>query len=260
MLARVGPRGAQPRDGHPRLVRRGLLRSGKNFFYDEDNPEGLQEMYRRWGLGSKTGIDLPSEAAGRVPDSAWKEEYRKDWSADQRAWNAGDMTNIAIGQGDILVTPLQMAVAYCGLAMGGVEWTPHVLLSAVARDGEGDAYAYEPKKRLTAKIETEGAMDVVYRGVHSMIYEESPVTAAHFTNLPVEVAGKSVPARRTARTPTAGSSRTPPSTTPNTWCAPWSSAAATGPRAPCPRCARSWAPCTTHPMTRRTRAATARGR
>lgn len=164
---------------------------GKNFFYDEDNPEGLQEMYRRWGLGSKTGIDLPSEAAGRVPDSAWKEEYRKDWSADQRAWNAGDMTNIAIGQGDILVTPLQMAVAYCGLAMGGVEWMPHVLLSAVARDGEGDAYAYEPKKRLTAKIETEGAMDVVYRGVHSMIYEESPVTAAHFTNLPVEVAGKS---------------------------------------------------------------------
>ena len=164
---------------------------GKNFFYDEDNPEGLQEMYRRWGLGSKTGIDLPSEAAGRVPDSAWKEEYRKDWSADQRAWNAGDMTNIAIGQGDILVTPLQMAVAYCGLAMGGVEWTPNVLLSAVARDGEGDAYAYEPKKRLTAKIETEGAMDVVYRGVHSMIYEESPVTAAHFTNLPVEVAGKS---------------------------------------------------------------------
>lgn len=164
---------------------------GKNFFYDEDNPEGLQEMYRRWGLGSKTGIDLPSEAAGRVPDSAWKEEYRKDWSADQRAWNAGDMTNIAIGQGDILVTPLQMVVAYCGLAMGGVEWTPHVLLSAVARDGEGDAYAYEPKKRLTAKIETEGAMDVVYRGVHSMIYEESPVTAAHFTNLPVEVAGKS---------------------------------------------------------------------
>ena len=164
---------------------------GKNFFYDEDNPEGLQEMYRRWGLGSKTGIDLPSEAAGRVPDSAWKEEYRKDWSADQRAWNAGDMTNIAIGQGDILVTPLQMAVAYCGLAMGGVEWTPHVLLAAGARDGEGDAYAYEPKKRLTAKIETEGAMDVVYRGVHSMIYEESPVTAAHFTNLPVEVAGKS---------------------------------------------------------------------
>ncbi len=164
---------------------------GKNFFYDEDNPEGLQEMYRRWGLGSKTGIDLPSEAAGRVPDSAWKEEYRKDWSADQRAWNAGDMTNIAIGQGDILVTPLQMAVAYCGLAMGGVEWTPHVLLSAVARDGAGDADAYAPQTRRPAQLAPAGALAVGYRGGHSMIYEESPVTAAHFTNLPVEVAGKS---------------------------------------------------------------------
>ena len=102
-----------------------------------------------------------------------------------------DRTNIAIGQGDILVTPLQMATAYCGLAMGGVEWTPHVLLSAVARDGEGDAYTYEPKKRLTAEISTAGALDVAYRGVHSMIYEESAVTAAHFTNLPVQVAGKS---------------------------------------------------------------------
>lgn len=164
---------------------------GKNFFYDSKNPEGLQEMYRRWGLGAKTGIDLPSEEAGRVPDSEWKEAFFKDWAPEQRAWNAGDMTNIAIGQGDILVTPLQMAVAYCGLAMNGVEWTPHVLRSAVSRDGDGDAYEYEKKKRLTAEITTDGAFDVVHRGVHSMIYEESPVTARHFTNLPVQVAGKS---------------------------------------------------------------------
>ena len=164
---------------------------GKNFFYDKNHPEGLQEMYRRWGLGSMTGIDLPSEESGRIPDAAWKESYFKDLNAEQRAWNAGDMTNIAIGQGDILVTPLQMATAYCGLAMGGVEWTPHVLLSAVARDGEGDSYIYEKRERLTAEIKTPGVMDVVYRGVHTMIYDESPVTAAHFTNLPVQVAGKS---------------------------------------------------------------------
>lgn len=164
---------------------------GKNFFFDEKNPEGLQEMYRRWGIGAKTGVDLPSEAEGRIPDAAWKESHFKELPADQRAWGAGDMTNIAIGQGDILVTPLQMALAYCGLAMGGTEWTPHVLLSAVARDGEGDVFSYEKKKRLTAEVKAEGALDVAYRGVHSMIYEESPVTAAHFTNLPVQVAGKS---------------------------------------------------------------------
>ncbi len=164
---------------------------GKNFFYDEQNPEGLQEMFRRWGLGSKTGIDLPSEASGRVPDSAWKESYFKDWSAEERAWNAGDMTNIAIGQGDILVTPLQMAVAYGGIATGGSEYTPHVLYSAVARDGEGDAYTYQASERLKAEISTDGALDVARQGLHSMIYEEAASTAAHFTNLPVQVAGKS---------------------------------------------------------------------
>ncbi|MDO5032537.1 penicillin-binding protein 2 [Corynebacterium sp.] len=164
---------------------------GKNFFYDERNPDGLQEMFRRWGLGEVTGIDLPSEAAGRVPDAEWKEGYFKDWPADQRAWNAGDMTNIVIGQGDILVTPLQMATVYAGIAQDGVEPVPHVLLSAVARDGQGDAYTFEPKTRLTADIKDQRSRDVVAQGLLSMIYEETPSTAAHFTNLPVKVAGKS---------------------------------------------------------------------
>lgn len=164
---------------------------GKNFFYDKNNPEGLQEMFRRWGLGETTGIDLPSEAAGRVPDAAWKESYFKDWSAEERAWNAGDMTNIVIGQGDILVTPLQMASAYAGIARGGVEYTPHVLLSAVARDGQGDAYTLEPQERLTADIKEQRSHTVVTQGLLSMIYEEAPSTAVHFTNLPVQVAGKS---------------------------------------------------------------------
>ena len=164
---------------------------GKNFFYDEKNPEGLQEMFRRWGLGSKTGIDLPAEEQGRVPDAQWKESYFKDWTAEQRAWSPGDMTNIAIGQGDILVTPLQMACAYAGIAMKGKEFTPHVLLSSVGRDGQGDAYTYETKERLNAKINHDDEFGVVTRGLHSMIYEEAASTARHFTNLPVQVAGKS---------------------------------------------------------------------
>ncbi len=163
---------------------------GKDFFYNEDNPEGLQEVFRRFGLGSTTGIDLSGEAQGRVPDSQWKEEYFQDWSSEERAWNAGDMTNIVIGQGDILVTPLQMAMVYCGLAMDGVEWTPHLFHAAVARDGEGDVYSYEPKKRLTAKVENEQALQVVHNGLHRMIYEESETIARHFRNLPVQVAGK----------------------------------------------------------------------
>ena len=164
---------------------------GKNFFYDGDNPEGLQEVFRRWGLGKKTGIDLPSEVDGRVPDKEWKESYFKDWSAEARAWNAGDMTNIAIGQGDILVTPVQMITAYAGIANGGKEYVPHLLLSAVSRDNEGDAYTYKAAERLKASVNDKSELDLVREGLRSMIYEESASTASHFTNLPVTVAGKS---------------------------------------------------------------------
>ncbi len=167
---------------------------GKDFFYDKDNPDGLQEMFRRWGLGSKTGVDLPAEAAGRVPDAAWKDEHFSDYSEQDRAWNPGDMTNIVIGQGDILVTPLQMATAYAGIAMGGLEQTPHILLSAVARDGSGDAYLYNEtgtKERLTASINSEDDLALVKAGLRGVIYEESPSCAAHFNNLSVRVEGKS---------------------------------------------------------------------
>ena len=155
-------------------------------------PRACRRCSVAWGLGSKTGVDLPAEGVGRVPDAEWKESYFKDWSAEERAWNAGDMTNIAIGQGDILVTPIQMATAYAGIAMNGVEYTPHVLHSVVARDGQGDAYTFEPKKRLTVELKNQDSqMGVVHAGLHSIIYEESPALAEHFKNLPVQVAGKS---------------------------------------------------------------------
>lgn len=187
-------------EGHgPRNLQTGIRDScdvvfydlGKNFFYDKKNPEGLQEMFRRWGFGSKTGVDLPAEAEGRVPDAAWKESFFKDWSAEERTWNAGDMTNIAIGQGDILVTPLQIATAYAGIARNGEELEPHILLSAVSRDGDGDAYTVQPRDRMNVEITSPGSYDVVHEGLRSMIYDESPATAVHFTNLPVTVAGKS---------------------------------------------------------------------
>ena len=177
---------------------------GHDFFYDKENPEGLQEMFRRWGLGSTTGVDLPSEQAGRVPDAAWKKEYFSDYSDQDRAWNPGDMSNIVIGQGDLLVTPLQMACAYMGIANGGKEYTPHVFLSALARDGEGgDSYRYNEtgsKERLTAEVE-QSHLDLVHSGLKRMIYEESASLAAHFSSLPVTVAGKSGTGEKSGQDP-----------------------------------------------------------
>ena len=167
---------------------------GKAFFYDEQHSEGLQEVFRRWGLGKTCGIDLPSEGAGRIPDAEWKESYFTDASAEDRKWNAGDMTNIAIGQGDILVTPLQMACAYMGLANGGKQYVPHVFLSAVSRDGDGDAYKYNgkgKKKRLEAKINSDSDLALVRNGMHDVIYTASTSLAAHFGTLTPQVYGKS---------------------------------------------------------------------
>ena len=107
------------------------------------------------------------------------------------------MCNIVIGQGDILVTPLQIACAYAGIANGGKEFVPHVFLSAVSRDGSGDAVTYEPRERLTGEFRQQSDLDLVQDGLVGVIYEESASQASHFTNLSVTVAGKSGTGQKT---------------------------------------------------------------
>ena len=163
---------------------------GKAFYYSEGAKDGLQTVFKRWGLGSACGVDLPGEAEGRVPDAAWKRDYFSDWSEGDRAWNPGDELNIVIGQGDILVTPLQMASVYAGVGMDGVEYVPHVFLSAVARDGEGTAVSFEPRERLRAEIHADADLALVKSGLEGVIYEETETITRHFTDLSVRVAGK----------------------------------------------------------------------
>ena len=164
---------------------------GKSFYYDEKHSEGLQEVFKRWGLGSATGIDLPAEASGVVPTPAWKKETFSSWSDAERAWNPGDTLNIVIGQGDILVTPLQMAEVYSGLAMNGRQYVPHVFLSAVGRDGVGDSVEYEKKVLRDVRIASDSDLALVKRGMEGVIYDASASTASHFEGLGVRVAGKS---------------------------------------------------------------------
>lgn len=161
---------------------------GKGFF-NSSNQEGMQQVYRDWGLGQKEGIDLPSEGEGRVPDANWKWNYFT-WAADDaRAWQGGDLTNLAIGQGDLLVTPLQMTSVYAGLATGGEQMRPHLLKEVRTADGSGSVVAYNPEVVRTTQ-ENETYLAGVKRGLWGVIYEESAAQASHFTNLSVQVAGK----------------------------------------------------------------------
>src|SRR5882757_2325484 len=116
-----------------------------------------------FGLGAKTGIDLPGEVTGRIPDRQWKQSYydaNKDYWCKVKAANknntnpdlataiaienctdgyvlrAGDSVNYAIGQGDTLVTPIQMATIYAALGNGGTLYQPTIGKAVVSPDGK----------------------------------------------------------------------------------------------------------------------------
>lgn len=134
-------------------LRRALQVSSDVFFYtlgrDANGLKGqaIQSWARRLGLGHTTGIDLPGEFAGTIPDRAWRARLKKAEEAcarkrkvrscgisDKRPWSLGDNINLSVGQGDVQATPLQMAVAYAAIGNGGKVVRPHVGV-AVEDDG-----------------------------------------------------------------------------------------------------------------------------
>jgi penicillin-binding protein 2 len=109
----------------------------------------LQKWARRMGLGHRTGIDTPGEFGGTVPDRAWRDRLNAEEAAcrkkkhhpcgiadgTNRPWTEGDEVNLAVGQGDLQATPLQMAVVYSVLANGNHRVRPH--LGAAVEDSGG---------------------------------------------------------------------------------------------------------------------------
>ncbi len=89
--------------------------------------EHVQEVARRFGLGRLTGIDLRGELQGLVPDAEWKWNRFSYAQTYDRRWFPGDAANLAIGQGFLQMTPLQLAVGYASIANGGTVYRPHVL-------------------------------------------------------------------------------------------------------------------------------------
>jgi len=112
-------------------LRKGLAQSCDVFFYNLGNRLGIDPIARyaeQAGFGRKTGIDLPSEAEGVVPSSAWKmRNFRLKWYP-------GETISVAIGQGALTATPLQLACALGGLAMGGVWHRPHLVRDPQRKD------------------------------------------------------------------------------------------------------------------------------
>lgn len=128
--------------GHGALtMRQAVERSCNVYFFHVGLQTGVDRLAaeaRAFGLGSKTGIELDYELAGNVPDDAWKRRTQQD------AWRDGDTCNLSIGQGALVVTPLQMASLTATLANGGKVYRPR-LVRGVRPLGERAFTAKEPE-------------------------------------------------------------------------------------------------------------------
>jgi penicillin-binding protein 2 len=113
-------------------LRQALEQSCNVYFYTIGNMAGVDRLHK-WattlGIGVKSGIDLPNEIAGIMPSTAWKLRTTGE------KWYPGETTSVSIGQGQVTVTPISMAVMMATLANGGTRVTPH-FLSAI-NDGAG---------------------------------------------------------------------------------------------------------------------------
>ena len=107
---------------------------GQQFWNDRDTyGDGIQNAARDFGFGAPTGIQLPGELAGLIPDPAWKRQLYESMSPEEQAngdpaWYTGNSVNLSIGQGDMLATPLQMANSYAALVDGGTVRRPNLVL------------------------------------------------------------------------------------------------------------------------------------
>lgn len=132
--------------------------------FRRDQGERLQVYARSFGFGARTGVDLPFEHDGVVPDNAWLQEMNARFPAafPFRIWLPGYTINMTIGQGDLISTPLQLASAYAAIANGGTLIEPHVGLRVA--EGERVVRAIEPRAVRKLPVSAPN-LDTVRRGL-----------------------------------------------------------------------------------------------
>jgi penicillin-binding protein 2 len=184
-----------------------LARSCDTYFYQvgyrfygmpSDRGPRLQAWASRFGFGQKTGIDLGAERSGLLPTPDWrKKTYTKktdptQWRIDS-LWKPGDSIQLAIGQKDLLVTPMQMARFYAMIANGGKLVTPHLLLDVEQPSSNNSPGRVVPTPPPPAPQPTNvdaQALAVVREGLFQATHATLGTSTSIFGSFPVSISGK----------------------------------------------------------------------
>ncbi len=156
----------------------------------------IQDWAFKYGLGRKPQVDLPDATAGLIPTPAWRNRvYRSHKNPYiDRPWNQGDNVNLAVGQGDVMVTPLQLARAYAALANGGTLVRPHVGGTIVNLQGR-TVRKIDPAPQRHLHISSE-TRNVILDGLHRAADEPGGTSYPVMGSFPIPVAGKTGTAER----------------------------------------------------------------
>jgi penicillin-binding protein 2 len=201
-------------------LRQALTVSSDVFFYQlgrdmNENGMPLQQWAHKLGLGRKTGIDLPDESPGLIPTPHWRDSGYKQFERCKahrkptyeqitqgicgfidRPWSVGDNVNLAVGQGDVQASPLQLAVAYAGVATDHIV-RPHLGQRIENSAGQVEQQLEEPKPRsLHIAPEYQSAILDGLRGAASA---PGGTSTPVFQSFPIPIAGKTGTAEHLGR-------------------------------------------------------------
>jgi len=130
-----------------------MAKSCDVFFYiagQAIGPDRMSTYAKSFGLAQHTGIDLPSEKIGSIPSPAWKARKYRRRGSDYSQWFGGDTLHMSIGQGDVLVTPLQMARVCATVANGGDVLQPYVVQRVVTQDDK--KVVFENQRKVLSHV------------------------------------------------------------------------------------------------------------
>ncbi|MEO5575087.1 MAG: penicillin-binding protein 2 [Gaiellaceae bacterium] len=197
----------------PMTLTTALSQSCDTYFYDVGNRyfergererpywTKMQAWARKFGFGEAAGLDIGGEATGLLPTPAWR---REAYTGIDRAWNPGDLIQMAIGQKDITVTPLQMARFYAALANGGKLVTPRLVEAAErpAAEGEPAVPIRTFPKAAPKEIGVDAAaLQVVRDGLFEATHDANGTSSGVFGSFAVPIAGKTGTAEKVVNLP-----------------------------------------------------------